>query len=106
LEEGEVASGGQEGFGLRRAAIWSVVIAAMFVIPYEALRIYGILYATPEQAVAYAEEGPFETAEDRQEMAIRVVMMMPILLAIVALALFISLLVPIFLLARIVRYLP
>lgn len=101
-----MASGGQVGLGLRGAAICSLVIAAMFVIPYEALRIYGILYATPEQAVAYAEEGPFETAEDRRDMALRVVMLMPFALAMVALALFISVLAPIFLLARIVRYLP
>lgn len=101
-----MANGGRDGLGLRRAAIWSLVVAAMFVIPYEALRIYGILHATPEQAVAYAEEGPFETAEDRLDMVLRVVMMMPVLLAIVALALFISVLVPILLLARVVRYLP
>lgn len=101
-----MASSGRDSLGLRRVAIWSLVVAAMFVIPYEGLRIYGILYATPEQAIGYAEEGPFETAEDRVAMALRVVILMPILLAVVALVIFISLLVPIFLLARFVRYLP
>lgn len=87
---------------LWHAAIWSIVIAALALIPHNALRIYFYLYFAPANGITDSVDGPLETAEQRLEIVLRIVMATPISLALVALALFI---VPavIILLGRIVR---
>jgi uncharacterized membrane protein len=97
-----MARDGQDSLSLRRAAIWSLAIAAALVIPYYALSIYEFWYAAPGQTTALVSD-PIETAEEKQEIALRfVTLVMPAMLAVVAVVLF-SVLAPIFLLGQIVR---
>lgn len=97
-----MARGRQDNLSLWRAANWSVIIAALLLIPYNALRIYFFLHAAPAYGITSSVDGPLETAEQRLELALRVVIATPILLALAALALFIVLAV-IFLLGRVAR---
>ena len=95
---------GQDGLGLRRAAIWSLVIAAALVITFYAVQIHGFWTAAPGQGDnSLMSDHPNETVEQKWEAVRSVVMGMPILIVAVALALFVSVLAPVFLLARFVR---
>jgi hypothetical protein len=101
-----LAGGGHDSLSVRRAAIWSLVIAAALVIAYFAVQISDYWHAAPGQgANSLMSDHPNETPEQKLEAVRSVVMALPILIAGVALALFIGVLAPVFLLARVVRYL-
>ena len=104
LEEGKLARGGQDSLSLWCAAIWSLVITAALAIPYFAVEIHEFWNAAPgEAAGSLMSEQPNETVEQKSVSVLRAVMAMPIVIVGVALALFISVLAPVFLLARIIR---
>jgi hypothetical protein len=92
----------QDRLDLWHAASWSIVIAALLLIPYDALRIYWFLWVAPEQGIAFSDEGPLGTVAQRWEVVLGLVMAMPFVLAALGLAVFVVL-VPIFLLGGMVR---